>query len=150
MLARLVVAFSLTFTQVAFANSIIEMHVAGEYACKNSEALNILSLEPFEMEIAATDSLEKLFTFIGKVVLTRYPASGSFPTKERYTGKWEYARVPSVYLFIADRATGLFSWDRLTIEEVDSAITPYEITTVREINSDGVLLRIYTYECIKR
>lgn len=150
MLARLILIFNLTFTHTAYANSIIEMNVAGEYVCRNYEAINVMNLEPFQMEIAATDSLERLFTFVGKVVLTTYPATGSSPTKQRYVGQWEYARAPSVYLFRADAADGLFTWDKLTIEEMNSAVTPYEITTIREINSDGVLWRLYSYECIKR
>ena len=150
MLARLTFTFILMFTHAAYANSIIEMNVAGEYVCKNSEAINFLDTDPISTERVATDSSEKLFTIIGKTILTRYPAVGDLAVQNaKFRGEWGYVKS-NEFRFTVSKSEGWLTWDAIHFEKVDSLVTPYKIATVRYIDAEGIKIRVYIYDCVKR
>jgi hypothetical protein len=150
MLARLIFTFIVTVNHAASANSIIEMNVAGEYVCKNTEAINFLDTVPVSTERVATDSFEKLFTIIGKTILTRYPAVGDLAVQNgKFRGEWGYV-TSNELRFTVSKAEGWLTWDAIHFEKVDSLVSPYKIATVRYIDAERVKIRVYIYGCTKR
>ena len=134
----------------AQANATIEMTVAGEYACKNTKAVNILNTEPPISENVATDSDEKLFTLIGKTVLTRYPAIGDLAVQHgKYRGLWEYTETQGEYLFTVLETDERLMWDKLVFRNTKSLVTPYTLMTIRTVNVEDIKFRFYIYDCVK-
>lgn len=143
-------AYFLFCAGIVQANATIELTVAGEYVCKNTQSVNILNTEPPTSENVATDFDEKLFTLIGKTVLTRYPAIGDFAVQHRrIRGLWEYTDTQGEYLFTASHADEWAMWDKLAFRKTKSIVTPYTLITMRTVNSEGIKFRFYIYNCVK-
>ena len=143
-------AYFLFCAGIVQADATIEMTVAGEYVCKNTKAVNILNTKPSTSENVATDFDEKRFTLIGKNVLTRYPAIGDLAVLHgRYRGLWEYTDTQGEYLFTVFDADELLMWDKLVFRKTKAIVTPYTLITMRKVNSEGIKVRFYIYNCVK-